>query len=233
MNFQKLETPSLKELFITELETKILSGELPIGTKLPSERELAASMQVSRAVVNSGISEMEKKGFLVVKPRIGTFVEDYRRNGTLDTLVSIMHFHGGNIGRKEVRSILELRIVLVNLAASLSVDQADDEELQSLVPLLHDIQNSTTNDEVVENTFRLYHELSYISGNMLLPLFFMSFRELVCPLWTRFVMNYGRDALVQRSERFMELLLARKKEELLEHISQSSKDSIDGAMPIY
>ena len=46
MNFQKLETPSLKELFITELETKILSGELPIGTKLPSERELAASMQV-------------------------------------------------------------------------------------------------------------------------------------------------------------------------------------------
>ena len=61
MNFQKLATPSLKELFITELETKILSGELPIGTKLPSERELAASMQVSRAVVNSGISEMEKK----------------------------------------------------------------------------------------------------------------------------------------------------------------------------
>ena len=46
-------------------------------------------------------------------------------------------------------------------------------------------------------------------------------------------MNYGRDALIQRSEKFMELLLARKKEELLEHISQSSKDSIDGAMPIY
>ena len=132
MNFQKLATPSLKELFITELETKILSGELPIGTKLPSERERAASMQVSRAVVNSGISEMEKKGFLVVKPRVGTFVEDYRRNGTLDTLVSIMHFHGGNISRKEVRSILELRIVLVNLAASLSVDQASDKNCKVL-----------------------------------------------------------------------------------------------------
>ena len=76
MNFQKLSAPSLKELFVSELENKILSGELAIGSRLPSERELAASMQVSRAVVNSGISEMEKKGFLVVKPRIGTFVED-------------------------------------------------------------------------------------------------------------------------------------------------------------
>ena len=95
MEFQKLNAPSLKELFISELENMIISGRLPIGTKLPSERELASSMQVSRAVVNSGIAELEKKGFVVVKPRIGTFVEDYRRNGTMDTLVSIMKYNGG------------------------------------------------------------------------------------------------------------------------------------------
>lgn len=233
MAFHKLSAPSLKELFILDLESKILSGELPIGTKLPSERELASSMQISRAVVNSGISEMEKKGFLVVKPRIGTFVEDYRRNGTLETLVSIMNYHGGNIGRREVRSILELRIVLVQLAAALAIDQAGDMTLHSLEPLLSDIQGSNTDEELVENTFRFYHELSYISGNMLLPLFFMSFKELVCPLWMRFIRNYGRDALIHRSEVFLELLLARKKEELDAHITQSSSDSIDGSMPIY
>ena len=61
MEFQKLNAPSLKELFISELENMIISGRLPIGTKLPSERELASSMQVSRAVVNSGIAELEKK----------------------------------------------------------------------------------------------------------------------------------------------------------------------------
>mgnify|MGYP005972838889 CR=1 FL=1 len=62
MEFQKLNAPSLKELFISELENMIISGKLPIGTKLPSERELATSMQVSRAVVNSGIAELEKNG---------------------------------------------------------------------------------------------------------------------------------------------------------------------------
>ena len=94
MLFKKLSAPSLKELFVAELEGMILSGKLEIGAKLPPERELAESMQVSRAVVNSGLDEMEKKGFLVVKPRIGTFVADYRKYGTADTLVSIMQYNG-------------------------------------------------------------------------------------------------------------------------------------------
>ena len=64
MQFQKISTPSLKDLFVKELENKILSGELKVGDKLPSERELASSMQVSRAVVNAGIAELEQKVFL-------------------------------------------------------------------------------------------------------------------------------------------------------------------------
>ncbi len=79
MQFQKISTPSLKDLFVKELENKILSGELKVGDKLPSERELASSMQVSRAVVNAGIAELEQKGFLIIKPRIGTFVENFIR----------------------------------------------------------------------------------------------------------------------------------------------------------
>ena len=94
MEFKKLNAPSLKELFVNELQNMILSGKLEIGSKLPPERELAESMKVSRAVINSGIAELEKKGFLVVRPRIGTFVADYRRDGSLDTLVAIMNYNG-------------------------------------------------------------------------------------------------------------------------------------------
>ena len=62
MEFQKLNAPSLKELFISELENMIISGRLPIGTKLPSERELASSMQVSRAVVNPVLPNLKRRG---------------------------------------------------------------------------------------------------------------------------------------------------------------------------
>ena len=60
MEFQKISSPSLRDLFIEQLEHLILSGKLQVGEKLPPERQLAEMMQVSRAVVNSGISELEK-----------------------------------------------------------------------------------------------------------------------------------------------------------------------------
>ena len=97
----------------------ILSGKLEIGSKLPPERELAESMKVSRAVINSGIAELEKKGFLVVRPRIGTFVADYRRDGSLDTLVAIMNYNGGVLKNREVKSVLEARIMFMVEAPSL------------------------------------------------------------------------------------------------------------------
>ena len=60
MEFQKISSPSLRDLFIEQLEHLILSGKLQVGEKLPPERQLAEMMQVSRAVVNSGISELER-----------------------------------------------------------------------------------------------------------------------------------------------------------------------------
>lgn len=38
MEFKEFVTPSLTELFIKEMERLILSGELKIGERLPTER---------------------------------------------------------------------------------------------------------------------------------------------------------------------------------------------------
>ena len=118
MEFEKLISPSLKELFISNIEAKILSGELPVGQQLPPERQLAQSMGVSRAVVNSGIVELENRGFLDVRPRVGTFVADYRRAGTMETLKSIMTYNRGRLRNEEIRSILEVRDALDKLAVA-------------------------------------------------------------------------------------------------------------------
>ena len=64
MEFSKITAPSLKDLFVQQIEEKILSGELPVGSKMPPEREMAEQMKVSRAVVNGGINELRRKGFL-------------------------------------------------------------------------------------------------------------------------------------------------------------------------
>lgn len=233
MDFKKLSAPTLKELFITELENMILSGELEIGSKLPSERELAASMQVSRAVVNSGIAEMEKKGFLVVKPRIGTFVEDYRRNGTLDTLVSIMNYNGGTLKKREIRSILEARIVLDTLAVKLTIQNATDEAIDSLKPFLTRLSVCTRNEDASRLAFDFHHELGFISGNTLLPLFFVSFKTPVICLWSRFCQEYGIPALYENTLRVFSYLKDRDEAGAISFIERSLRASIDGDRQIY
>ncbi len=132
MEFQKISSPSLRELFVEQLQHMILSGKLKIGEKLPPERQLAETMQVSRAVVNGGISDLEKMGFLTVKPRSGTYVADYRRKGTLETLTAIMNYNGGRLRDDEIRSIFGVKNALDTLAAQLCVDQISEEEIQLL-----------------------------------------------------------------------------------------------------
>lgn len=233
MEFKKLNAPTLKELFVSELENMILSGKLEIGSKLPSERELAASMQVSRAVVNAGIAEMEAKGFLVVKPRIGTFVEDYRRNGSLSTLMSIMNYNGGMLHKKEIRSILEVRIVLDTLAVQLVCRHASDESILTLQKFVDDLADCKDSELAAELAFTFHHELGFITGNTLLPLFFVSFRNPVVSLWIRFCNHYGIDALYQNTKSLYQFILERNEEAAIDFIQKSIGDSIGGSREIY
>ena len=73
-----------------------------MGEKLPAERELCRQMGVSRAVVNGGITELARQGFLEVRPRQGAYVADYRRDGSMETLMAIMDYNGGMLGKEEI-----------------------------------------------------------------------------------------------------------------------------------
>lgn len=170
MEFEKLVSPSLKDLFITHIEAMILSGELPVGQQLPPERQLAQSMGVSRAVVNSGVAELERRGFLEVRPRVGIFVTDYRRAGTLDTLKSIMTYNRGRLRNEEIRSILEVRDALDKLAAAGIIACASEEDIAVLFRAAEAIRETGDNRHAAEAAFAFQHELAMQSGNTLLPL---------------------------------------------------------------
>ena len=156
LEFSKLSAPSLKELFIQQLQGMILTGRLSVGAKLPPERELARQMQVSRAVVNGGVTELAQQGFLEVRPRQGTFVADYRRKGNLRTLIAIMEYAGGVLGNDEVRSILEVRRALEHLAVQRAIAQASDESMARLGEIVQALGQAQTHAEAAETAF-LFH----------------------------------------------------------------------------
>lgn len=233
MEFKKLNAPSLKELFVKEFESMILSGKLAIGEKLPPERDLAHSMQVSRAVVNSGITELSRKGFLTIKPRIGTFVDDYRRNGTMETLMSIMNYNGGILRDAEIRSILELRIALDSLAVELLIEKINEEELEILKSYLSKMYMAKTPEEASRLAFAFQHELAFLSGNTLIPLIFYSFKVPILTLWERFCRLYGIDSLCQNTEMLLDCIEQKDTKKAISSLTASINDTIKGKRQIY
>lgn len=233
MEFQKISSPSLRELFVDQLEHMILSGKLKIGEKLPPERQLAEMMQVSRAVVNSGISELEKKGFLIVKPRSGTFVADYRRKGTIDTLLAIMKYNGGRIRNEEIRSIFEIRVALDSLAAKLCISRISDEEVALLFEKVEQIRTAENNNDAIRAAFGFQHEFALISGNTLIPLIFQSFRTPIFTMWERFVDLYGIEVLYRRNYKMWTYIRDRDTAGAIEWIESSMAECIDGDYKIY
>jgi diguanylate cyclase (GGDEF)-like protein/PAS domain S-box-containing protein len=71
------------------LRKRILSGELPAGDKLPSQRELGAEYGVSPVTARLAVAELEHEGLVVRRPRHGTFVctsaTPYRAHLPLET----------------------------------------------------------------------------------------------------------------------------------------------------
>lgn len=195
MEFQKLTTLSLKNMFVCQIRDKILSGQLTVGSRLPSERELAKQMQVSRTVVNSGFTELENLGFLEILPRRGVFVADYGKNGNINTLNAIMEYHGDTLGQSEIRSILEVRRGLEHLVTDSVIKSASEEEIFGLEGLLEEIAEAINVEEAVSGTFAFHHRLSVISQNSIMPLLYISFKPVVTQLWKRYCLHYGKEAL--------------------------------------
>lgn len=97
-------------------------------------------MGVSLTVVNAGMSELASKGFVEIRPRHGSFVADYRMQGTTETLVAMMRFNGGDLNKRDARSFWESRTAVDPLIADSVMARAGDEQLAKLTPIIEKLR---------------------------------------------------------------------------------------------
>lgn len=216
MGFTKITTLSLTDLFVQQIENMILSGELAIGERLPPARELSTKMGVSRPVISAGVVELEKLGFVEVRPRQGVFVCDYRRHGTMETLVAIMRYNGGALRQNEVRSLFETRAALECLCVRLVIEKAGIAELEALSPILDELRESSDCDAAAELVFRFHHELAVLSGNVLMPLLYYSFHQQGVYLWSMYCKRSGIQKMYELKLALYSALLNRNVDRAIE-----------------
>jgi len=183
-SIKPLKVPSLKEACVQRLEELILSGELNAGEKLSSERELALQLGISRPVLHEALVDLAAKGLVAIEPRRGVYINDFRTNGSVAILSSLLSYHQGRLDPVLVQSLMAMRQLLEMETARLAAVQRTDEHLRQLYQILvleADI-DPTDAAGLTDLDFSFHLQVALASGNLIYPLIINSFKNVYTSL---------------------------------------------------
>ena len=200
---------SVREAFVRSIESQILSGQLRIGEKLPTARELCAQMGVSLTIVNAGVAELVYKGFVEVKPRHGVYVADYKTNGNPAMMSAFIQHNGGRLNAHDVRCFCETRMALDPVAAELAILRASEKELDAWEARLEELRGEQDTEKFCVLITEFFHKLYLMTDNPLIAMFFHSAMEPQQRMYQLFIRKNGKDLVVQSAEEVVRLVKAK------------------------
>lgn len=119
--------PRLSDGIAQTIEQRILEGTLKPGDRLPSERELAAELGVSRPSLREAIQKLVARGLLHTRERGGTHVTDRLDAHFADPWGQMLSGHPDLH-----RDMLEFRQLLEGQAAYWAADRCTDVDIRLL-----------------------------------------------------------------------------------------------------
>ena len=212
MAFEKISIPSAKECFFENIKSKILTGELSPGQKLPSERELSERTGINQSAIHLAIKDLERTGFLDIVPRHGTYVADYIASGNYDTLHEILRSGEQHMTRERIVSLVETRNAieggaLIRLAASHSDE--DIRVLEEYIERFKAVRGQGLGAvELGTMTKEVHYLICRLGGNEVFILLMNSFTEISQGLWRHCAGHWGLEGLIEQSEHIVELIKA-------------------------
>ncbi|WP_246079018.1 FadR/GntR family transcriptional regulator [Paenibacillus piri] len=152
------------QMIIEQIKTSIERGELHPGDRLPSERDLAEALSVSRSAVREAVSVLESARIVKIAPGIGVFLEEDRNKDVLAKLNEIVSPQNTNlIELIEVRQAMEVQ------AAYLAALRRTDADLRAIQSALDALERSVKAGQVAAEEDYLFHlRVVEAAGNQML-----------------------------------------------------------------
>ena len=111
---------------VNNMKEYIMSGQIDVGQKLPTEKEWCEKMGVGRGTVREAFRILEAKGLIEIKPGRGAFVAGTKELEKED----IVEWFVKN--EMELKDYIEVRQAVEPLVARLVAENGLDEELNQL-----------------------------------------------------------------------------------------------------
>ncbi|MBZ0291942.1 MAG: FadR family transcriptional regulator [Anaerolineae bacterium] len=126
-NFGTFDNPVLAERIAERILEMIREKQLKPGDKLPPERELAVSMQVSRPSLREALRALALLKVVEIRHGSGTYITGIAPDKTTENLDLIMEIDESNfLDVFEARYIVETQII------KLAAERITDEEIEAL-----------------------------------------------------------------------------------------------------
>jgi len=181
MPIKKLENPRIYRQIADQLKTLIDNKELPHGSRLPAERELASQLQVSRASVREALIALEVIGLVDVKVGNGVIVREQPTTVQQPTQEPVMAQAGRNqwadvddelnieldfTAELPPFSLLQTRRLIEPETAALAARYASDEELAGIRQAYEQNCRDNRQGSATHPGDRLFHiRIAQASGN--------------------------------------------------------------------
>ena len=161
-----------------QIKEDIIREVYPIGSKLPPERELAVKYDASRFAVREAIAMLAQNGFVETQPQSGSYVRDFIREGSLDTLVQTLRVRRV-IDRQTLDSLIKFRYTTETSAAAEAAVRITDRDINNLAANLKQKKENLGNIMILAGLdYQFHFEIIRISENIINKLIFQSFEPI-------------------------------------------------------
>ncbi|WP_123053886.1 FadR/GntR family transcriptional regulator [Clostridium sp. JN-1] len=187
--FSPIKSTKVYEQVIEQVKNMIIDGTLKKGDKLPSERELAEHLQVSRTSIREALRALQVIGLVECRQGEGNFIKQSFENNLFEPL-SIMFM----LQKSDTSEIIELRKIIEIETASIAAKKVNEEELNNMKFLIDVLKDSENEEERVKADKKFHYTIAHASKNFLI----VSILNAVSSLIDSFIKDARRKILADK-----------------------------------
>jgi GntR family transcriptional repressor for pyruvate dehydrogenase complex len=170
---------------IDYIKNQIRDGKLVMGGKLPAERELSASLGISRNSVREAIRTLEFMGVISSQQGAGNYLTGNFENNLVESM-SMMFL----LNQIDYQQISQLRRALELQALYLAIDNITEQEIDQLVKIISQLENVTEENNVILDK-HLHYNIAIASRNTLIIDILQALSDLI----DQFIVDLRREIL--------------------------------------
>ena len=205
--FGKVVKKTVADQVIDQIKSLLSSGDLRPGSRLPSERQLAEQLGMSRPSLREALRALEFAGVLENRMGEGVFVTD--GSGILSNNLQMSHL----IQQYALTEMIEVRKVIETATVHFAVMRASDEDVEAVRRVHEDSKKQLSNKEAFILLDYAFHKaIAEAGGNSLLVTMLQTMRQMMSDFNTELLSTVkGRKQVVAHHE---EILAAIEKRDL-------------------